>query len=205
MDIAFWASRWNEGRIGFHEGKANELLVRFADRLGEGRNVLVPLCGKTEDMAYLAARGHHVIGVEVIEDAVKQFYAEHQLTPTVRAGKAAKIYEAAGIAILCGDVLAIAPEDTGPVDALYDRAALIALPPELRPRYAEKIRSLLSPGAKGLLVSLEYTEGSYTPPPHSVREDEVRALYKDVTLLHHGPAKDGRFPDGKDACYLLAL
>lgn len=204
MDIAFWASRWNEGRIGFHEGKANELLVRFAGELGEGRNILVPLCGKAEDLAYLAARGHHVVGIEVVEDAVKQFYAEHQLTPTVRPGQhGVTTYEGAGITILAGDVFAVTAEDTGPVDALYDRAALIALPPDTRTRYAAHITKLLSPGAKGLLVALEYEEGKATPPPHSVREAEVRALYKNVTTLHHEDANDARFPGGKDSAYRL--
>lgn len=207
MDIAFWASRWNEGRIGFHEGKANELLERFAGRLGEGRNLLVPLCGKAEDMAYLAGRGHHVIGIEAIEDAVRQFYDEHRLVPTVRPGKGpgVTIYEAADITILAGDVFAVTPEDAGPVDALYDRAALIALPPETRRRYAEKVRSLLSPGAKGLLVSLEYEKGVNAPPPHSVLEAEVRALYNDVTLLHREASQDERFTASYDVAYLLAF
>lgn len=204
MDIAFWAGRWNEGKIhGFHEGKANELLERFANELGDGRTVLVPLCGKAEDLAYLASRGHHVVGIEVIEDAVKAFYADHQLTPTVRQGKGCKIYEAAGIAICCGDVFEVTPEDTGPVDALYDRAALVALPPDTRKRYAEKVKSLLSPGSKGLLITLEYKEGSITPPPHSVLEPEVRALYKNVTTLYNEPATVVRHPDERDAAYAL--
>jgi thiopurine S-methyltransferase len=136
---------------------------------------------------------------------VKQFYAEHELTPTVRQGKSAKIYEAWGITIVAGDVFAVTPEDTGPVDALYDRAALIALPPDMRPRYAEKIRSLLTPGAKGLLVTLEYKPDAVKPPPHAVLEPEVRALYKDVTQLYNEPAMDGRFPEGRDACYALSF
>lgn len=209
MDIAFWASRWNEGRIGFHEGKANELLAAYAAKLGEGRNVLVPLCGKTEDMAYLAARGHHVVGIEAIEPAALAFYAEHQLTPTKRAGNGVTIYEAAGITILAGDVFAATLEDVGssfgPVDALYDRAALIALPPDVRPRYAKKCAELLSPGAKGLLVTLEYPEGATTPPPHSVPESEVRALYNDVETLVRRDARDERFKDGKDAAYLISF
>lgn len=206
MDIAFWAGRWNEGRIqGFHEGKANELLARFANELGDGRTVLVPLCGKAEDLAYLASRGHHVVGIEVVEDAVKAFFAEHGLTPTVRPGKGAKIYEAAGITILCGDVFAVTPEDTGPVDALYDRAALVALPPDMRKRYAAKVKSLLSPGAKGLLVTLEYKEGTVTPPPHSVVESEVRALYENVRPLYNEPATVLRHPDERDAAYALTF
>lgn len=205
MDIAFWASRWNEGRIGFHEGKANELLSTYADKLGEGRNVLVPLCGKTEDMAYLAARGHHVVGIEAIESAVQAFFAEHRLTPTTRKGNGVTIYDAAGITILAGDFFAATREDAGPLDALYDRAALIALPPDVRPSYAKRCAELLSPGAKGLLVTLEYPEGATTPPPHSVPEAEVRALYKNVETLVRRDAKDERFKGGKDAAYLVSF
>jgi thiopurine S-methyltransferase len=202
MDIAFWASRWNEGKIGFHEGKANQYLVRHGAVLGEGRNVLVPLCGKTEDLAYLAARGHHVVGIEVVEKAVRAFYQEHGLTPTVKNGR---IFEAAGVTIILDDLFNVTREDTGPVDALYDRAALIALPPEIRGRYVAKMRELLSPGAKGLLVTLTYAPDSVVPPPHAIFEPEVRALYNDAKLLENDPANDDRFKDGHNLSFELTL
>jgi thiopurine S-methyltransferase len=80
MDAAFWQARWDTGQIGFHEGRPNRYLTEFVDTLGEGRRVLVPLCGKTVDLAYLAERGHQVVGVELVEAAVIGFFAERELT-----------------------------------------------------------------------------------------------------------------------------
>ena len=163
-----------------------------------------PVRGR-ENVTFGAVAASVTAGETPVEDAVKAFFAEHGLTPTVRPGKGAKIYEAAGITILCGDVFAVTPEDTGPVDALYDRAALVALPPDMRKRYAAKVKSLLSPGAKGLLVTLEYKEGTVTPPPHSVVESEVRALYENVRPLYNEPATVLRHPDERDAAYALTF
>ncbi|HVH46372.1 MAG TPA: hypothetical protein VM925_28720, partial [Labilithrix sp.] len=88
MEIADWAARWRDGRIGFHEGRANTFLERHVDRLGPApKHVLVPLCGKAEDMAFLASRGHTVTGIEVVEDAVQAFFREHDLTPEIRSVK----------------------------------------------------------------------------------------------------------------------
>ena len=185
MDIAFWAGRWNEGRIqGFHEGKANELLARFANELGDGRTVLVPLCGKAEDLAYLASRGHHVVGIEVVEDAVKAFFAERKLTPKVSKAGALTKYESHGITLLAGDFFAVGREHApaGGFDLLYDRAANIALPPPTRVEYVKHVRSLMKPGGKGLLITVEYDQSKMDGPPFSVPEAEVRAHYAGVKL-----------------------
>src|SRR4051812_12173703 len=149
-----WLGRWREGRTAFHEGRPNDLLVRHAARLAGRRRVLVPLCGKSEDLAFLAARGHDVVGVELAEQAVQAFFAEHDLTPSIARRGSVIAYEvgpgmvrpaapagpagptaSGAIALWAGDFFAVTPELLGPVDALYDRAALIALPAELRPRY----------------------------------------------------------------------
>lgn len=206
MDVAFWAQRWSEGRIAFHEGKANGFLSRHA-RVLAGRTVLVPLCGKAEDLAFLAAQGHDVVGIEVVEDAVKAFFAEHELTPTVRelgsgGSGGRRVYSAANITIVAGDFFAATREDVGPVDGYYDRAALIALPPETRPRYVEHVRRLLGEGARGLLVALEHANGS--GPPFSVGDAEVQTLYRGarLTLLEEGRAEE-RFTDGRERCYAI--
>lgn len=193
MDLGFWAQRWSEGKIGFHEGRANKHLAEHLDELGMERTVLVPLCGKTEDLAFLAGRGHHVVGIEAIESAVQAFFAEHGLTPAVAKRGAMTAYTAGTVTILSGDFFASTPADVGPVDAWYDRAALIALPPDVRPKYVAHCKSLLSPGAKGLLVTFEYPEEKMTPPPHSVREAEVRALYKTARQLGEAPIVEERF------------
>ena len=197
-----WLARWREGRIGFHERRANALLERHATRLS-GRRVLVPLCGKAEDLAYLAARGHDVIGIELAEQAVHAFFVEHDLAPAVTPhGPFASWTVAASDAgaasgslrLLVGDFFAATPELIGPIDALYDRAALIALPPELRPRYVALLRSLLPAGAPALVITLEYDQSAMSGPPFAVFEAELRELYAgaEVELLDQRPApKDG--------------
>jgi thiopurine S-methyltransferase len=184
MDAKFWRERWDEGRIGFHEGKPNALLQRHVAALGAGRRVLVPLCGKSDDLAYLAAAGHAVVGVELVEDAARAFFAEHGLAPEAsRAGDLTRL-RAGAVEILAGDLFAARRDDVGAVDALYDRAALIAFPPEMRPRYVAHLRTLLAaPAVRGLLVSLEYPHGALEGPPFSVDDAEVRRHWPEATLL----------------------
>lgn len=208
-----WIARWRDGRIGFHQGRPNDLLVHHAARLAGRRRVLVPLCGKAEDLAFLAVRGHDVVGVELSEQAVQAFFAEHDLAPSiarrgpfaayevgpgvVRAadpGAAVAAQAAAGpsgsVTLLAGDFFALTPELLGPVDALYDRAALIALPPDLRPRYVARLHALVPAGAPALVITVEYDQARVAGPPFAVLEAELRALYAGaaVELLEERPA-----------------
>jgi len=194
MNPDFWQSRWREGRIGFHEGAPNAFLRAHLAALGASRRVFVPLCGKTEDLAFLAAHGHTVVGLELVEDAVRAFFAEHGLTPTVTPRGALTEYASGPITLLAGDVFAATPALLGPVDALYDRAALIALPEALRVRYAAHLRALLPRGADGLLVTVEYPQEAMEGPPFSVPEVEVRRLFDglSIDLLDRRPAEGGR-------------
>ena len=221
MEIDFWAQRWKEGRIGFHEGRANVFLARHADRFlsqppqsqkHASRRVLVPLCGKTEDMAFLAAQGHDVVGIEAIEDAVTAFFREHELEPEVRKLDGnVRSYSSGRVTLLAGDVFACTREHVGPVDALYDRAALVALPPDVRPRYVAHLRGLLGPHAKALLVSFDFDQSKFAPPPFAVSEEEVRRHYAGarVTLLDQAPLEGPRFREagvsGTEHCYLIEL
>lgn len=195
MNAEFWRARWQERKIGFHEGKPNGFLARHVAHLAGAKRVFVPLCGKTEDLAYLAAQGHEVVGVELVEDPVQEFFAEHAITPSVEGN----IYRAGAITIICGDFFAT---DVGPVDAIYDRAALVALPPEMRPRYVQHLPVV----PRILLVTVEYPEGAMSGPPFSVPEAEVRSLYADsrVELVDEGVDPRGRL-DGKllERCYRI--
>jgi thiopurine S-methyltransferase len=180
MDREFWQARWRDGQIGFHEGKANAMLVAHQDRLPSGR-VLVPLCGKAEDLAYLAGLGHEVVGIELAEQAVRAFFAEHQLVPMEgRAGPFLRL-SAGGVTLLCGDIFAATPELVGPVSCFYDRAAVIALPPELRGRYLAKLREL-APGRPGLVITVLYDAGG-GGPPFEVPDAEVLAAFPRAQLL----------------------
>jgi len=207
MEPAFWIGRWKEGRIAFHEGRTNVYLERYESHLAAARRVFVPLCGKTEDLAYLAGRGHEVVGVELVEDAVRAFFAEHGVTPTVTQRGAFTVYEEGSITLLTGNLFDATPELLGPIDALYDRAALIALPSDVRARYVERLRTLLPRDAPGLVVTLEYPQDRMDGPPFSVLEAELRAHYHDldVELLEEGPANVPRLLEtnvpGVEKCF----
>lgn len=208
MEPTFWIDRWREGRIGFHEGAPNALLAKHHPRL-VGPRVLVPLCGKAEDLAFLAHHGHEVIGIELVEDAVRAFFAEHALTPEVRRQGATTAYTADAITILAGDFFAVEPADVGAIDEIYDRAALIALPPPMRRRYVEHLRTLAPAGTPVLLVTLEYPQDAAEGPPFSVPEDEVRALYASAMLVDDRAATGGRLAErgipARERCYLATL
>jgi thiopurine S-methyltransferase len=203
MHPDFWIERWQENRIGFHEGRPNRFLEQYVARLGERRRVLVPLCGKSHDLAFLASQGHSVLGIELVEDAVRAFFDERLITPAIERRDLHAEYTAGPITILAGDLFAITREHVGAVDALYDRAALVALPPELRPAYAAHVRSLCAPGSPALVISLEYPDGAKEPPPFAVLEPEVRERYGEPELLDQGPYD--RVPGGIERCYALAL
>ena len=138
-----------------------------------GGRVLVPLCGKSLDLMWLAGRGHEVTGVELSELACEQFFSEQGLVPETSSSGAFKAYEAGGVRLLCGDVFQLTPEDIGEVSAWYDRAALIALSPEQRPAYERVMAQVLPSGARGLLIGLAYPPHEKAGPPFPVPESEV--------------------------------
>lgn len=194
MDPSYWKREWQAGRTNFHEGKPNDLLVAhvgFLSPPGERRRVLVPLCGKSEDMAFLAAQGHEVVGIELAEEAARAFFAEHGVTPTVQDGSRVRRVSGGPITILVGDLFATTTEDTGEVNALYDRAALVALPPEMRARYVPHVRALLAPGARGIVITVEYDETRLKGPPFSIPPAETRALWAGAEVEALDPT-DGR-------------
>lgn len=186
---AFWRGRWDAGQIGFHEGKPNAYLERHADRFLNGaRRVFVPLAGKSVDLRFLAERGLEVVGCEIIESAARAFFDEAGAVPVESRRGAFLALEApigAGrVTMLVGDALDLEAATVGPIDALFDRAALVAMDPKLRDDYVAATTKLLSKGGRVLLVSLEHDAG--VGPPHAVTESDVSALYAstiDVELL----------------------
>lgn len=183
MDAEFWKARWREGQIGFHEGRPNGLLVAHAKELGPPGRVLVPLSGKSEDMAYLASLGHEVVGVELAETAAVDFFREHGLEVEPREHGPFVERSAGGITILQGDIFDATPEWLGEFTAFYDRAAIVALPPELRPRYAAHLRALAGEKTPGLVITFEYPQEEMEGPPFSVPEAELRGYFPVLKAL----------------------
>lgn len=178
MEKEDWLARWREGRTGWHQGEVTPLLRQHwaALRVPAGTRVLVPLCGKTLDLLWLAEQGLKVLGIELSELAVQQFFAEAGLQPERRAAPGGVHYRAGRVHVIVGDIFDVDAQVLADCSAVYDRAALIALPPALRRRYAHAVYGRLPAGSLGLLIALEYPQASMAGPPFSVPEPEVREL-----------------------------
>jgi thiopurine S-methyltransferase len=176
MEPKFWQERWARNQIGFHLPEVNPYLQRHWAASAKGARVLVPLCGKSLDLMWLASQGSRVMGVELSEQAVEAFFSEQNLTPRVTERGAFKVYQADSIEIWCGDFFALDAEALADCTALYDRAALIALPPLMRAQYAEHLNACLRAGCQGLLITLDYDQTQKAGPPFAVTDDEVQVL-----------------------------
>jgi thiopurine S-methyltransferase len=167
MEPDFWHERWRTGDIGFHRPEAHDLLTRYWPRLGlaEGAEVLVPLCGKSRDMAWLASQGHRVIGVELSEIAIDDFFAAEGLTPAVEKRDGFQIKSAGPYALWCGDIFALPTAVTAAVAGVYDRASLVAFPPAEQPRFADALARLTPAGVPMLLIGLEFDSAEMRGPP----------------------------------------
>lgn len=178
MDAGFWTDRWARQQIGFHAHQPNvHLCAHWPAIARAGSRVLVPLCGKSVDMAWLAGRGHWVVGVELSAIAVEAFFHEQGLEYCCEPQGPFNLYRSGPIEIWQGDIFALTAEHIGPCAALYDRAALIALPPAMRQVYVQHLQQLLPSGCLGMLLSLEYDQQKAEGPPFSVEPAEVQALY----------------------------
>ncbi|WP_372015094.1 thiopurine S-methyltransferase [Pseudoxanthomonas sp. 10H] len=179
MDAEFWLQRWHEGQIGFHRGEVMPLLEQYWPTLdvAAGGRVFVPLAGKTLDMHWLAAQGLQVLGCELAPLAVDAFFAEAGIEPETGRDADGVHHRAGAIDLVQGDVFALTAGTLATMDAVYDRAALIALPPAMRRRYVDEVYGRLPQGCRGLLITLEYPQAEKAGPPFPVPEDEVQALF----------------------------
>ena len=191
VDAKFWHERWRKNEIGFHEGKPNPLLVKFVGRLGlrKGARVFVPLCGKTRDIGWLLGKGFRVAGAELSEVAVGQLFKELNVEPKISAAGKLKKYCAKNLDIFVGDVFAVKRKLVGRVDAIYDRAALVALPDMVRKRYTAHLMRITNK-APQLLLSFEYDQQLMEGPPFSITNAELVARYgMDYELILLSSAK----------------
>lgn len=177
-----WLGRWDQGRIGWHEPAGNEGLKSFWPDIAIPGSVLVPLCGRTPDLLWLAQRGHAVVGVELSKIAIEGFFADHDLEFELESAGPLSRYSAThhSLTLYCGDYFDF---QSPPFDALYDRGALVALGEDLRPRYVEHTRQLLKPGAMRLVITLEYDQRIVNGPPFSVSADELATYWDDLTRV----------------------
>ncbi len=190
-DAEFWHSSWAAGGGAFTAAERGRLMARMwpALHVPSGSRVLVPLAGKSPDMAWLAARGFDVVGVEISSIACEAFFAERGITIERRIAGPFTVWWGGGVTILQGDFFDL----DGTFDAALDRGALVAFPPADRPRYAQQLRRQLQPGAPLLLVAVEYDVDRREGPPFPVFPDEVRRLFPGATERSRGPLRRTRW------------
>lgn len=178
MQADFWHDKWQANQIGFHRETPNPLLVNHfhALNLSQGARVFVPLCGKTRDIGWLLSQGHRVAGAELSEIAIRQLFEELDVTPEVASIGSLKQYSASGIDIFVGDIFDLTAEALGKVDAVFDRAALVALPEEMRVQYSEHLAGITQK-APQLLITFDYDQSIMNGPPFSVIGPEVAEHY----------------------------
>ncbi len=179
MQRDFWLNRWRSEQTGFHRSEVMPLLARHWQRLELDQNarVLVPLAGKSLDMIWLADQGYRVLGVELSPRAVAQFLQENQLQAREFESPLGRHFDTGAIELICGDVFDLDKAAIADCSAVYDRAALIALPPDMRRSYSAHLSAILPARCRMLLITLDYVQQQMDGPPFAVGEDEVRELY----------------------------
>ena len=214
MEHDFWHQRWQKGEIGFHEPEVNTALTTHFHSLGlpSAARIFVPLCGKTEDIDWLLMQGYSVVGAELSELAVDSLFARLALTPKKEKIGLLIRYTAEvnnqELTVWKGDIFQVTFELLGGIDAVYDRAALVALPESMRSDYIAHVCDITQ-FAKQLLVTYEYDESVFSGPPFSISREYVHNQYPQplrATLLSDASVDDGlkaRLPEARKVCWLL--
>ena len=189
MEPEFWRQRWRENKIGFHLDEVNPYLIEHWPKLAiaSPARVFVPLCGKTMDLRWLAEQGYAVEAVEISELAVQQFFEEQEMAFEKQQSGKWLAYVAGNLRIWCGDFFELQRDLIGDIDAVYDRASLIALPPALRTSYVQKLLELTGTVPQ-FLITLSYDQSQMEGPPFSVSHREVNELYRQAYGELSGPA-----------------
>ena len=179
MEEKYWLDRWVREDIGFHQHEINPYLRQYWQvlNLSHASEVFVPLCGKSRDMLWLREQGYSVLGIELSMMAAQSFFEENDLQVCHQIYERFDCLEGDRIKILCGDIFAINRSDLVNIGAVYDRAALVALPPELRRKYVAHLLDVLPLGSKILLIGFDYPQSEMVGPPFAVSPDEVVSLY----------------------------
>jgi thiopurine S-methyltransferase len=178
-DNHLWLQLWRERQTDFHQKTVNRFLTRSWSALQHprGSRVFVPLCGKSLDMLWLARQGHEVIGIELSPVAVKAFFKENGLRPVKRQQGSFTLWQHGRISILCGDYFALRKPDLGHIDTVYDRAALTALPEDIRRLYVAHLRQVVTATADVFLLTVEDADDGADPEQSQEVDAEVAALY----------------------------
>lgn len=195
MEAEFWHRKWDTNDIGFHNHQANPLLVKHLEQLAlpSGSRLFLPLCGKTLDIGWLLDKGYKVAGAELSKLAVIQLFDELGIAPQISQRGELEVYSANNLVIFIGDIFNLDESLLGNVDAIYDRAALVALPESMRAQYTRHLRDITHHSPQ-LLICFEYDQTQMEGPPFSVPDSEVEQHYGhhyDLTLVSSESVEGG--------------
>ena len=184
MNIESWKQAWETNNIGFHKSKPHPQLVKYFRELNliPGSRVFLPLCGKTLDIAWLLSKGVQVSGVEISQLAIEQLFQELGNEPKITRYGKFSCYNGNNVSIYMGDVFDLTRDVLGEVDAIYDRAALVALPEELRIKYTQHLIEITDT-APQLVITFEYDQSLKSGPPFSVDADELNQHFREIYTL----------------------
>lgn len=189
-DHARWKQGWRAKQTGFHLDHVHPLLIRYWPALGLDRadRVFVPLCGKSLDLMWLHNLGHDVAGVELSPIAIRALFKAGHLQPKRQAlPNDLTCWTQERLAVYCGDFFDLTREQVAGVRAVYDRAALGALPEDLRERYIAHLHAILPDGCRILLLTVEDLDDDETESEAAAASAEIARLYArgfQAELLH---------------------
>ncbi|XP_054840284.1 thiopurine S-methyltransferase [Eublepharis macularius] len=194
-----WLEKWQLRNLPFHKEEGHPLLKKYLDNFLNGRNglkIFFPLCGKAVEMKWLADMGHHVVGVEISETALKDFFTEQSLSyseETVPEIPGAKLLKSTSgnISLYCCSIYDLASTVVGKFDAIWDRGSLVAVNPCDRERYANLMLSLMNRRCCCFLVTVSYDPSKHKGPPFYVPDSEVKRLFGQCCDIKQLEKRDG--------------
>ena len=191
MEKDFWQQAWNDGKTGFHQSEYSEIMVQtFKEADLNNKNVLLPLAGKSNDIKYFLEKGATVIAIEIVKNAILQFFEENKLDYETQNFEGGTHYQAENLHFFHADFFnspAYLQEfNLKKIDIIYDRASNVALPTEMRRTYYRTIESLKNDQTKFLIITFMHDGPLDFGPPFLIPKDEILQSYKNmkVDLTH---------------------
>jgi len=184
MEKEYWLNKWQTNDTPWHSQEINRNLIDNIDKLElqPGNCILVPLCGKTKDMLWLADRGYHVIGIELCPMACTDFFKELNIEPRIANEDSFQKYQHKNIEIYCVDVFKLTEGSLPTIHAVYDNRALIALPPSMQKKYVDHLVACIGTHVKYMLLTIE-SSCVVTGPPFSINRADVDSLFAEYCKI----------------------
>lgn len=161
-----WEERYRTGEVHWDRGQISPPLLQYVKEHPLIGRVLVPGCGRGNDVAALAGAGVDVLGLDIAPTAIAE---------------AKQRYPEAADRFVVGDLFNLAPELRGAFDIVVEHTCLSGMPPAMRLSYRKGVESALKPG--GLIVGVWFINPNLDPgcegPPFPLSVEALDALFAD--------------------------